>query len=83
MPLPSAETTMHATISTTTYTTICYSVCAAILLVVCLLGGVRLHGYDGSTWLAILALVAGAQLLGHSALRPCPVWRCCSPASRW
>ncbi|MFF5174232.1 DMT family transporter [Micromonospora sp. NPDC000089] len=56
----------RATISTATYTTICYGVCAAILLVVCLVGGVRLHGYDPRTWLAILALVAGAQLLGHS-----------------
>ncbi|MEV0002604.1 DMT family transporter [Micromonospora sp. NPDC050980] len=56
----------RASISTTTYTTVCYGVCAVILLVVCLLGGVRLHGWDGGTWLAILALVAGAQLLGHS-----------------
>ncbi|GAA3737536.1 DMT family transporter [Micromonospora maritima] len=56
----------RASISTTTYTTICYGVCAVILLVVCLLGGVRLHGWDGGTWLAILGLVAGAQLLGHS-----------------
>ncbi|MCW3816244.1 DMT family transporter [Micromonospora sp. DR5-3] len=56
----------RATISTTTYTTICYGVCAAVLLVVCLLGGIRLHGYPPGTWLAILGLVAGAQLLGHS-----------------
>ncbi|MFI7523892.1 DMT family transporter [Micromonospora globbae] len=56
----------RATISTTTYTTICYGVCALVLLVVCLAGGVRLAGFDGRTWLAILALVAGAQLLGHS-----------------
>ncbi|MFI7211028.1 DMT family transporter [Micromonospora maritima] len=56
----------RASISTTTYTTICYGVCAVILLVVCLLGGVRLRGWDGGTWLAILGLVAGAQLLGHS-----------------
>ncbi|MFU8852997.1 DMT family transporter [Micromonospora sp. SL1-18] len=56
----------RATISTTTYTTICYGVCAAILLVVCLLGGVPLHGWAPGTWLAILGLVAGAQLLGHS-----------------
>ena len=53
-------------ISTTTYTTICYGVCALLLLAVCLVGGVRLSGFDGRTWLAILALVAGAQLLGHS-----------------
>ncbi|OZV74136.1 EamA family transporter [Micromonospora echinospora] len=56
----------RATLSTTTYTTICYSVCAAVLLVVCLAGGVPLGGYDSDTWLVILALVAGAQLLGHS-----------------
>ncbi|WBB65171.1 DMT family transporter [Micromonospora sp. WMMD812] len=56
----------RASISTTTYTTICYGVCALILLGVCLVGGVRLTGFDGRTWLAILALVAGAQLLGHS-----------------
>jgi drug/metabolite transporter (DMT)-like permease len=53
-------------VSTTTYTTICYGVCAIVLLVGCLLGGVRLVGFDDSTWLAILGLVVGAQLLGHS-----------------
>ncbi|MFI6760382.1 DMT family transporter [Micromonospora sp. NPDC050417] len=56
----------RATISTTTYTTICYGVCAALLLVVCLVGGVELTGFAGTTWLAVLGLVAGAQLLGHS-----------------
>ncbi|MFC0004780.1 DMT family transporter [Micromonospora siamensis] len=53
-------------ISTTTYTTICYGVCGLILLVVCLATGVPLVGFDTGTWLAILGLVAGAQLLGHS-----------------
>jgi drug/metabolite transporter (DMT)-like permease len=53
-------------LSTTTYTWICYGVCAAVLLVVCLVGGVRLAGFDNRTWAAILALVVGAQLLGHS-----------------
>lgn len=53
-------------LSTTTYTWICYGVCAAVLLVVCLVGGVRLAGFDNRTWAAILALVIGAQLLGHS-----------------
>ncbi|MEU7618075.1 DMT family transporter [Micromonospora rifamycinica] len=56
----------RATISTASYTTICYGVCALVLLVVCLVGGVRLHGYGSGTWLAILGLVVGAQLLGHS-----------------
>jgi drug/metabolite transporter (DMT)-like permease len=56
----------RTTLSTTTYTWICYGVCAAVLLVVCLSGGVDLGGYDGPTWAAILAIVVGAQLLGHS-----------------
>ncbi|HEU4426784.1 MAG TPA: DMT family transporter [Pilimelia sp.] len=58
----------RASVSTTTYTTVCYSVCAAMLLAVCLAGGVRLVGFNAQTWLAILALAAGAQLLGHSLL---------------
>ncbi|GAA2872609.1 hypothetical protein Acy02nite_43250 [Actinoplanes cyaneus] len=56
----------RSALSTTTYTWICYGVCAVLLLVVCLVGGIRLGGYDGRSWAAILGLVAGAQLLGHS-----------------
>jgi drug/metabolite transporter (DMT)-like permease len=54
------------TTSTTTYTTICYTVCAVLLAVACLVSGVRLHGYPAATWLALLALTVGPQLLGHS-----------------
>ncbi|MFY1634361.1 DMT family transporter [Solwaraspora sp. WMMB335] len=54
------------TISTTTYTTICYGTCAVVLLGVCLSAGVPLVGFSASTWLAVLGLVVGAQLLGHS-----------------
>jgi drug/metabolite transporter (DMT)-like permease len=53
-------------LTTTTYTFVCYGVCAAALLVVCVLFGVTLIGYSTSTWAAIVALTAGAQLLGHS-----------------
>ncbi|MFF5295709.1 DMT family transporter [Paractinoplanes globisporus] len=56
----------RTTLSTTTYTWICYGTCAVGLLLVCLVGRVDLAGYDARTWAAILALVAGAQLLGHS-----------------
>ncbi|MEV4713730.1 DMT family transporter [Micromonospora sp. NPDC049374] len=66
----------RVTVSNATYTTICYSVCGLILLVFCLVGGVPLSGFDTGTWLAVLALVGGAQLLGHSmfsyALRRVP-----------
>jgi drug/metabolite transporter (DMT)-like permease len=53
-------------VSTTSYTTVCYGLCALILLAVCLVGRVPLAGFAASTWLALLALTAGAQLLGHS-----------------
>jgi drug/metabolite transporter (DMT)-like permease len=56
----------RATTSTTTYTSICYGVCAVLLLAVCLAGGVQLGRYPATTWLAIAALTVGPQLLGHS-----------------
>ena len=56
----------RARLSTTTYTWVCYGTCAAVLLAVCAVARVPLIGYDARTWAAILALVAGAQLLGHS-----------------
>ncbi|MEV4636115.1 DMT family transporter [Actinoplanes sp. NPDC049548] len=56
----------RARFSTTTYTWACYGTCALLLLVGCLAAGVPMTGYDGRTWAAILALVVGAQLLGHS-----------------
>ncbi|MFB9237156.1 DMT family transporter [Plantactinospora siamensis] len=59
---------VRSTASTTTYTTVCYGVCSVLLLAVCLAGGVRLTGFNPATWLAILALVFGPQLLGHSLL---------------
>ncbi len=57
---------VRQSVSTTTYTTLCYATTALLLLVVCLVGGVDLSGYDGDDWLRLLALTAGAQLLGHS-----------------
>jgi drug/metabolite transporter (DMT)-like permease len=56
----------RVTLSTTTYTWICYGTCAVVLLAVCLAARVELTGYAPSTWAAILAIVVGAQLLGHS-----------------
>jgi drug/metabolite transporter (DMT)-like permease len=43
-----------------------YGIAALVLLPVCLLAGVELWGYSAGTWLAILGLVAGPQLLGHT-----------------
>ncbi|HEX6870985.1 MAG TPA: DMT family transporter [Micromonosporaceae bacterium] len=52
--------------STTTYTFVCYSVCAGITLLVCLVVGIPLGGYPGTAWLALVGLTVGPQLLGHS-----------------
>jgi drug/metabolite transporter (DMT)-like permease len=53
----------RSVLSTTVYTTICYSVCALALLVVCVASGTRL---TGRAWLAIIAMTVFAQLLGHN-----------------
>ena len=62
----SAGSEARRSMSTTAYTLICYGLCSVILLVVCLVGGQGLGGYDPGTWLKLVALTAGAQLLGHS-----------------
>lgn len=54
------------TVGTAVYTTGCYGVASVALLVVCLASGRPLTGYGTSTWVAILALVLGPQLLGHT-----------------
>jgi drug/metabolite transporter (DMT)-like permease len=61
-----AESGDAVRISTVSYTAICYSVCAVLLLVVDLASGQRLAGWGAGTWLKIVGLTVGAQLLGHS-----------------
>lgn len=58
----------RASLSTITYTLVCYTTCAIVLLGVDVCAGVRLNGYDLRTWGAILGIVIGAQLLGHSMI---------------
>lgn len=57
---------VRRSVSTTTYTALCYSTTALLLLITCLVGRQSLTGYDGRDWVKLLALTAGAQLLGHS-----------------
>jgi drug/metabolite transporter (DMT)-like permease len=61
-----AGSEVRRSVSTTTYTALCYSTTAVLLLGVCLVGGQGLSGYDGRDWAKLVALTAGAQLLGHS-----------------
>jgi drug/metabolite transporter (DMT)-like permease len=61
-----AGAAVRVTVTTTTYTLLCYGTCTVLLLATCLVARVHLTGYSGTDWLRILALAAGAQLLGHS-----------------
>ena len=53
-------------VSTPSYTLVCYSTSAALLLTVCAVTGQRLVGYDARSWLLIVAVTVASQLLGHS-----------------
>jgi drug/metabolite transporter (DMT)-like permease len=59
---------VRRTVPTSVYALVCYGVAAGGLLVVCLAGRQPLAGsdYDATTWLALLAMVVGPQLLGHT-----------------
>ena len=61
-----AGSEVRRSVSTTTYTALCYSTCSVLLLITCLVGGQDLSGYRGVDWVKLIALTAGAQLLGHS-----------------
>jgi drug/metabolite transporter (DMT)-like permease len=57
---------VRQSVTTTTYTFVCYGACSLLLLLVCLVGGLPLGGYPLGQWGLLLALTASAQLLGHS-----------------
>jgi drug/metabolite transporter (DMT)-like permease len=57
---------VRRTVPTTVYAFVCYSVAAAVLLVVCLAFRQPLTGYDAGTWWALVGLTVGPQLLGHT-----------------
>jgi drug/metabolite transporter (DMT)-like permease len=53
-------------LTTIDYTAGCYSVATVVVLGLAVVGGQRLAGFDGRTWLCIAAITLGPQLLGHS-----------------
>ena len=50
------------------YSVITYGVAATILLAICILVGAPLSGYQEQTWWALLGLLVGPQLLGHTVV---------------
>ena len=53
-------------ISTSTFTSVCYLVCSLSVLPVVFLTGSPLSGFTSYDWLLLLALIIGAQILGHT-----------------
>ena len=53
-------------LETTSYTSICYAICAVTALPIAVIGGYQLIGFTAKEWWVLLGLIAGAQILGHS-----------------
>ena len=53
-------------ISTSTFTAVCYLVCALTSLPIAIASGYKLTGYSNSEWLLLIALVVTAQIMGHT-----------------
>ena len=54
------------TLETSTYTTICYFICAMTAFPMALFSGVALFDFTAREWWILLALILGAQILGHT-----------------
>jgi len=54
------------TIETSTYTTICYFVCAMTALPMAVIAGNELLHFTAKQWWIVLGLIIGAQILGHT-----------------
>jgi drug/metabolite transporter (DMT)-like permease len=59
---------VRRTVNTTVYVFVCYAACALVLLMICLVFGQALGGYDSSAWWRIVAVTVAAQLVGHSVV---------------
>ena len=54
------------TLATTSYTTICYFICAATALPMALFSGYEIVSFVAREWWILLGLILGAQILGHT-----------------
>ncbi|MBU3716649.1 MAG: DMT family transporter [Candidatus Nanopelagicaceae bacterium] len=55
-------------VSTATYTSIAYLTCSLLSLCFALAVGTELVDFEAREWLLLIALIAGAQILGHTIL---------------
>ena len=53
-------------ISTSTFTAVCYLVCALTAMPIAIAAGYKLTGYSNSEWILLIALVITAQIMGHT-----------------
>jgi drug/metabolite transporter (DMT)-like permease len=53
-------------LSTSTYTTACYLTCAATGLVIAVASGSQIFNFQARQWWLVVALIIGAQFLGHT-----------------
>ncbi|MHC6591735.1 DMT family transporter [Arthrobacter sp. C152] len=53
--------------TTGTYTTLCYGICAVFVAVMAVVSGQPLAGFEPAGWLGIAAITVCAQLVGHTA----------------
>ena len=53
-------------LETTSYTSICYAMCAVTALPIAIIGGYQILDFPAREWWILLALIAGAQILGHT-----------------
>ena len=61
-----AGASARKTMSTGTYTTLCYGGCALLLLAMCVIFRQPLVGFSPAAWAGILAVTLVAQLMGHT-----------------
>ena len=54
------------TVETTTYTAICYFICAMTALPMAILSGYPLFHFTAKEWWILVGLILGAQILGHT-----------------
>lgn len=54
------------TLETSSYTSICYGMCALTALPIAIIGGYQIFGFPSREWWLLIALIGGAQILGHS-----------------